>query len=272
LVCLLAATACAGKSSTTEASRGTGGALASGGIGGGAGMAASGAPSAGSGGTAAGAAGLAELPFERIFEIELQGFVESAEDLHVGPSGILVVTSVQQHRFGLDGAELSDPVPGGSRSGAAGIDAFENEWVATVLGSSVYWYGAGVSVDALERARAATGIAVDTRDAGPFDRFLVTDSMLGAVVEYGADAELVRDLIVSDADLQGVARSPNDRFFALDAKSSRLLRLESDLSGVDAVVILTPGGGVPSGIHWYEDQLYVCFRDRPHVVVGRVTE
>jgi len=218
-----------------------------------------------------GALNLPELPITLESEITLAALPEPAEDIYVGVEGLLIVTQQQQHRYDFEGAPLSDPAPGGSRTGATGVDAFETRWVATVNQSAFAWYEFEVQVQLLSGAQAATGLAMDTQESGGFERFFVSDSAVGAVLEYTSSGAPLRDLPIPDTDLQGMARAPDGKFFALDAKRSELLRLSSDFSEVDAFAKLPTVANEPTGIHWFEETLYVCFRDSDRVALVRLS-
>jgi len=231
---------------------------------------AGGAGNSGRGGAAGAPSALRELTLESLGEITLAGFTGSVEDLVVDQDGITVVTLQGSAHFALDGVAVSDGI--NPQRVGAGADAFRNNWFATVRGSVLVYYGWELMVSPLEGTRSATGVAVDRDEAGAFQHLYVADSEDAQIQEHTTLGGAVRALVVPGADLQGVAISPRRRLFALDALQRRLVRTTEDLSALDAVARLPDPPGEPSGMHWSDSLLYVCFRDSNRVAVLRLDE
>jgi hypothetical protein len=224
----------------------------------------------GGGGSAGDPSDLPELTLEPVGEIALAGFTGSAEDLVVDQDGISIVTLQGSGHFTLQGAADPDGI-NPSRAGA-GADAFRTSWFATVRGPLLVYYGWELMANRLEGAVSATGMAVDMDETGAFQHLYVTDSGTARIEEYTDAGGALRELVVPGADLQGIAISPTRRLFALDAHQRRLVRASEDLSAVDVVARLPNLPGEPSGMHWFESRLYLCFRDSNRVAVLRLDE
>jgi hypothetical protein len=229
-----------------------------------------GAGNTGAGGGAVAPGDLPELTMEPLGEISLAGFTGSAEDLVVDQGGITVLTLQGSAHFTLDG--VADPDGITPQRAGAGADAFQPNWFATVGGSVLAYYGWELMISPLEGTVSATGIAADIRDGGAVQHLYVTDAYDESIEEHTTAGGLVREIVVPGADLQAVAISPGGRLFALDALRRRLVRPTDDLSALDVVARLPPLWGEPSGMHWFESLLYVCFRDSNRVAVLRLNE
>jgi hypothetical protein len=222
------------------------------------------------GGGAGAQTDLPALTLEPMGEITLAGFTGSPEDLVVDQGGITIVTLEGSLRFSLEGASGQDE-RNPQRAGM-GADAFGNQWFATVRGSVLTWADFELTIDQLEGAMSATGLAVDMDETGDFQRVYVTDSVTSKIEEYTSQGGALRELVVPGADLQGIAFSPTRRLFALDARRRRLVRANESFSAIDAAVPVPNPGGEPSGIHWFESRLYVCFRDSSRVAFFRLDD
>ncbi|HEX6766514.1 MAG TPA: hypothetical protein VF103_13570 [Polyangiaceae bacterium] len=250
--------ACAGKSSQHAKTRTAGGA--------------GGGGEAGAGGAGSRPRDLPELTLEPTGEITLAGLTEPAEDIYVGEDGIFIVTLEQYHRFDFEGVALFDPGEGNRQRAGAGADAFRTNWFATVQGAVVVWYDFELAFNQLDGAKSSVGLAVDMDEAGSFQRLYVADAGLSSMREYTTQGALLRELAVPAVDLEGLAFSAAHRLFALDARSRELVRASEDFSKIDAFARLPGVIGTPSGIHWFDARLYVCFRDRDHIATFRLDE
>jgi len=226
------------------------------------------AGSSGGGGRAGAPGDLPELTLEFVGEITLGGFTGSAEDLVVDQDGITIVTLEGSGHFTPDGHADSDGIS--PQRAGAGADAFRTNWFATVRGGVLAYYGWELMLSPLEGTISASGVAVERDESGAFRHLYVTDSGTAKIEEHSTTGGALSELAVPGADLQGIAIAPEGGLFALDARQRRLVRATEDLSALDSAAPLPNLPGNPSGMHWFESLLYVCFRDSNRVAVLRL--
>lgn len=231
---------------------------------------AGGAGDSGKGGAGGALSDLPALALEPLGEIALAGFTGSAEDLVVDQDGITVITLQGSAHFTLEGA--ADPDGINPQRAGAGADASRGHWFATVRGNVLAYYGWELMISPLEGTTSAAGLAADVDEAGSFRHLYVADSGNARIEEHTTEGGALRELAVPGAALQGLAISPGRRLFALDALQRRLVRTSADLSGLDAVARLPTVSSDPSGMHWFESRLHVCFRDSNRIAVFRLDE